>query len=68
MISILKKEELKRIILRRLIYGVGKDTDFAVTHDWYVALAYAVSAVMGRPSSLPRRMDSMAARVETWAM
>ena len=42
MISILKKEELKRIILRRLIYGVGKDTDSAVNHDWYVALAYAV--------------------------
>jgi len=42
MVAILEKEDFKRTILKRLIYGVGKDTDFAVPHDWYVALTYAV--------------------------
>jgi starch phosphorylase len=42
MVAILEKEDLKRTILKRLIYGVGKDTDFAVPHDWFVALTFAV--------------------------
>jgi starch phosphorylase len=42
MVAILEKEDLKRIILRRLVYSVGKDTDFAVPHDWLVALTLAV--------------------------
>ena len=43
MVAILEKEDLKRIILRRLVYSVGKDTDFAVPHDWLVALTLAAS-------------------------
>ena len=42
MVAILEKEDFKRTILKRLIYGVGKDTAFAVTHDWYMALTFAV--------------------------
>ena len=42
MVAVLEKEDLKRIILRRLVYSVGKDTDFAVPHDWLVALTLAV--------------------------
>ncbi len=42
MVAILEKEDLKRTILKRLIYGVGKDTDFAVNHDWCVALTYTI--------------------------
>jgi starch phosphorylase len=42
MVAILEKEDFKRIILRRLVYSVGKDTDFAVPHDWLVALTLAV--------------------------
>jgi starch phosphorylase len=42
MVAILEKEDLKRSILRRLVYSVGKDTNFAVPHDWLVALTLAV--------------------------
>ena len=42
MVAILEKEDFKRTILKRLIYGVGKDTDYAVPHDWYMALTFAV--------------------------
>jgi starch phosphorylase len=42
MVSILEKEDLKRSILKRLVYSVGKDTDFAVPRDWCVALTLAV--------------------------
>jgi starch phosphorylase len=42
MVAILEKEDFKRTILKRLIYGVGKDTDYAVPRDWCVALTYAV--------------------------
>jgi starch phosphorylase len=42
MIPILEKEELKHNILKRLVYSVGKDTDFAVPRDWCVALTLAV--------------------------
>jgi len=42
MVSILEKEEFKSSILKRLVYSVGKDTDFAVPRDWYVALTLAV--------------------------
>ena len=42
MIPILEKEELKYNILKRLVYSVGKDTDFAVPRDWCVALTLAV--------------------------
>jgi starch phosphorylase len=41
-VAILEKEDLKRSILKRLVYSVGKDTDFAVPHDWLVALTLAV--------------------------
>ena len=42
MITLLEKEELKHNILKRLVYSVGKDTDFAVPRDWCVALTLAV--------------------------
>ena len=42
MVAILEKEDFKRSILKRLVYSVGKDTDFAVPHDWLVALTLAV--------------------------
>jgi starch phosphorylase len=42
MVAILEKEDLKRSILKRLVYSVGKDTDYAVPHDWCVALTLAV--------------------------
>jgi starch phosphorylase len=42
MVAILEKEALKRSILKRLVYSVGKDTDYAVPHDWFVALTLAV--------------------------
>ena len=42
MVAILEKEDLKQSILRRLVYSVGKDTDFAVPRDWCVALTLAV--------------------------
>jgi starch phosphorylase len=42
MVAILEKEDLKRSILKRLVYSVGKDTDFAVPHDWLIALTLAV--------------------------
>ncbi|MBT8046802.1 MAG: glycogen/starch/alpha-glucan phosphorylase [Xanthomonadales bacterium] len=42
MVGILEKEDLKRTILKRLVYSVGKDTDYAVPHDWLVALTLAV--------------------------
>jgi len=42
MVAILEKEDLKRSILKRLVYSVGKDTDYAVPHDWLVALTLAV--------------------------
>ena len=42
MVAILEKEDLKRTILKRLVYSVGKDTDFAVPHDWLIALTLAV--------------------------
>ncbi len=42
MVAILEKEDFKRSILKRLVYSVGKDTDFAVPRDWCVALTLAV--------------------------
>jgi starch phosphorylase len=42
MVSILEKEDFKRSVLKRLVYSVGKDTDFAVPRDWCVALTLAV--------------------------
>ncbi|MFC1688139.1 glycogen/starch/alpha-glucan phosphorylase [Pseudomonadota bacterium] len=42
MVAILEKEDLKRSILKRLVYSVGKDTDYAVPHDWLVAVTLAV--------------------------
>jgi starch phosphorylase len=42
MIPILEKEDFKRSVLKRLVYSVGKDTDFAVPRDWCVALTLAV--------------------------
>ena len=42
MVAILEKEDLKRSILKRLVYSVGKDTDYAVPRDWCIALTLAV--------------------------
>ncbi len=42
MISILKKEDLKRRVLERLVYSVGKDVQRAVPRDWCVALTLAI--------------------------
>jgi len=42
MVPILEKEELKRSILRRLVYSVGRDYEFAVPRDWCVAIILAV--------------------------
>ena len=42
MVPILVKEDFKRAVLKRLVYSVGKDTDYAVPHDWCVALTLAV--------------------------
>jgi starch phosphorylase len=42
MVAVLEKEDLKQSILKRLVYSVGKDTDFAVPRDWCVALTLAV--------------------------
>ncbi|MFT5770605.1 MAG: starch phosphorylase, partial [Lysobacterales bacterium] len=42
MVPILQKEDLKRSILERLVYSVGKDVEHAVPRDWCVALILAV--------------------------
>lgn len=65
MVAILEKEDLKRIILRRLVYSVGKDTDFAVPHDWLVALTLAVrQRLMDRWMATTKRVyDTDAKRV-----
>ena len=42
MVSILEKEELKRAILKRLIYSVGKDFEHALPRDWCIAVILAV--------------------------
>jgi starch phosphorylase len=42
MTSILAKEDLKRTILKRLLYSVGKDPEFAVPRDWFVAVTLAI--------------------------
>ena len=42
MVAILEKEDLKRSILKRLVYSVGKDTDYAVPRDGFIALTRAV--------------------------
>jgi starch phosphorylase len=42
MVTLLEKEDLKHNILKRLVYSVGKDTDFAVPRDWCVAVTLAV--------------------------
>ena len=42
MVPILEKEELKRHVLERLVYSVGKDVEHAVSRDWCVALILAI--------------------------
>ncbi|NNK33784.1 MAG: glycogen/starch/alpha-glucan phosphorylase [Xanthomonadales bacterium] len=42
MVPILVKEDFKRSVLKRLVYSVGKDTEYAVPRDWCVALTLAV--------------------------
>ena len=42
MVPILEKENLKRSILQRLVYSVGKDTEHAVPRDWCVAVTLAI--------------------------
>ena len=42
MVPILQKEDLKRRILERLVYSVGKDVEHAVPRDWCVALTLAI--------------------------
>lgn len=65
MVAILEKEDLKRSILKRLVYSVGKDTDFAVPHDWLVALTLAVrQRLMDRWMATTKRVyDSDVKRV-----
>jgi starch phosphorylase len=65
MVAILAKEDLKRSILKRLVYSVGKDTDFAVPHDWFVALTLAVrQRLMDRWMATTKRVyESDAKRV-----
>ena len=65
MVAILEKEDFKRSILKRLVYSVGKDTDFAVPHDWLVALTLAVrQRLMDRWMATTKRVyDSDVKRV-----
>jgi len=42
MVPILQKEDLKRSILERLVYSVGKDIGHAMPRDWCVALILAI--------------------------
>jgi len=42
MVPILEKEDLKRDILERLVYSVGKDTEHAMPRDWCVAVTLAI--------------------------
>ena len=42
MTNVLAKEDLKRKILKRLVYSVGKDPEYAVPRDWCVALTLAI--------------------------
>ncbi|MGH8034801.1 MAG: glycogen/starch/alpha-glucan phosphorylase, partial [Lysobacterales bacterium] len=42
MVLILEKEDLKRRVLERLVYSVGKDVGHAVPRDWCVALILAM--------------------------
>jgi len=42
MVPILEKEDLKRAILRRLVYSVGKHFEHATQRDWCVAVILAV--------------------------
>ena len=55
MVSVLEKEDFKRSVLQRLVYSVGKDTDFAVPREptlmfaglmsrWIMPLAWAASS------------------------
>jgi len=65
MVAILEKEDLKRSILKRLVYSVGKDTEYAVPHDWLVALTLAVrQRLMDRWMATTKRVyDTDAKRV-----
>src|SRR5689334_8409255 len=38
----LDPEALRKVILGKLIYQVGKDPEHATRHDWFLALALAV--------------------------
>jgi starch phosphorylase len=42
MTNTLAKEDLKRKILKRLVYSVGKDPEYAVPRDWCVAVTLAI--------------------------
>ena len=42
MVPSLEKEDLKRHILDRLVYSVGKDVGHAVPRDWCVALTLTI--------------------------
>jgi len=42
MVPILQKEDLKRRVLERLVYSVGKDAEHAQPRDWCVALILTV--------------------------
>ena len=49
-------EELRKLILAKLIYAVGKDTKTASQRDWFVALALAVrDRIVDRWMSATRR-------------
>lgn len=59
LIALLEKENLKRDVLRKLVYSVGKDMEHAVLRDWNVALILAV-----RDRLIPRWMDTTQATYE----
>ena len=42
MVSVPEKEDLKRHVVERLMYSVGKDASHAVPRDWSVALILAI--------------------------
>ena len=65
MTNILAKEDLKRKILKRLVYSVGKDPEFAVPRDWCVAVTLAIRQfVMDRWMTTTKRIyDSDVKRV-----
>lgn len=65
MVPILEKEELKRAILQRLVYSVGKDYEHAKPRDWCVAVILAMRDRLMNPwmATTQRLYESDAKRV-----